>query len=555
MSLGGAVTRPRRASLTDRMPAWSSAAWWAIGAASAFVLLTLWWLTQDRAVPYGDAAEELWAAFLFRDHLLHADVRAIFDYPAFYPPYGLLLGGFLAAVGGVSRNAVVLGINLVCVPLLALSCYRVGRLVAGPRAGALAVVFALGSPLVIEQFHVFMIDAPQATAVAVSVWLILISERFSRLGPAALAGVVVGIGIGTKEQFPLYLAGLVVVVLVRGGWRNVRGLAAFAVPALVIGAPWYVHQADRLREIYNASQTGEGLLFPVPSLARPALLSVANLEWFGWATLNGLLFAPLAAFAAVGVGAAIWRLRRGGTRSSMVPELLGGLFGSWLLLTILTHKDLRYSLPMIVYLAVLGTAWIPGLDRLGRRLAIGALVVAVSATTLGMTFGVGGAIPDRLPGNLGAPDGVGVPPRDRVVVYSNHAYLVSGPRTNGGVFRLLQGLRQAGAHRVYWDPDASGPEHRDFNGSGLTVLARLAGMSVPTRIAQEVILPGYVLLLYQPIAPGSEPCVRFADGMGVSALVGVGTAAVQYCPGRGTLGRPIPVPQLGEGVGGMAPVR
>jgi hypothetical protein len=138
------------------------------------------------------------------------------------------------------------------------------------------------------------------------------------------------------------------------------------------------------------------------------------------------------------------------------------------------------------------------------------------------------------------------------VVYSNHDYLVSGPRTNGGVFRLLQGLRQAGAHRVYWDPAASGPEHRDFNGSGLTVLARLAGMSVPTRIAQEVILPGYVLLLYQPTAPGSEPCVRFADGMGVSALVGAGTAAVQYCPGRGTIGRPIPVPAISQGLGGTA---
>ncbi|MFL5818365.1 MAG: ArnT family glycosyltransferase [Conexibacter sp.] len=534
------------------MPAWSSAAWWAIGAASAFVLLTLWWLTQDRAVPYGDAAEELWAAFVFRDHLLHGDVGAIFDYPAYYPPYGIVLGGVVAALGGVSRNAVVLGTNLVCVPLLALSCYRIGRMVAGPLAGALAVVFALGSPLLIEQFHVFIIDAPEATIVAVSVWLILASERFGRLSTAALAGLVVGIGIGTKEQFPFYVVGLVLAVLLRGGWRNARGFAAFAGIALLVGSPWYIHQADLLGKIYSASRSGEGLLFPVPPLARPALLSTANFEWYGWATLNALLFAPLTAFAAVGVVTATWRVRRPSGRPTVVPELLGGLFGSWLLLTILTHKDLRYTLPMIVYLAVLGTAWIPGLDRLGRRLAIGALVVAVSATTLGMTFGVGGAIPDRMAGNLGTALGVGVPPRDRVVVYANHDYLVSGPRTNGGVFRLLQGLRQAGARKVYWDPAASGPEHRDFNGAGLTVLARMAGLSVPTRIAREVILPGYVLLLYQPITPGSEPCVRFGNGMGVSALVGAGTAAVQYCPDRGTIGSPIAVPAISQGLAGMA---
>jgi hypothetical protein len=551
MSLGGAIARPRRTSLADRVPAWSSAAWWAIGVATAFILLTAWWLTQDRAVPYGDAAEHLWAAFRFRDYLLDGDVRAIFDYPSFYPPYGLLLGGVVATVGGVSRNAVVLGVNLVCVPLLSLSCYRVGRMLAGPLAGALAVVFALGSPLVIEQFHVFMIDAPEATAVAVSVWLILASERFSKLGLAALAGLVVGIGLGIKEQFALYVAGLVVVVLIRGGWRNVRGFAAFAIPALAIGLPWYIHKADLLSQIYSASRSGEGLLFPVPELARPALLSVANLEWYGWATLNGLLFAPLAAFALVGVGVEVWRLRQRSARASVVPELLGGLVGSWLLLTILTHKDLRYALPTIAYLAVLGTAWVAALGGLARRLAIGALVVAVSATTLGMTFGVGGTIPARLPGNLGAPDGIGVPPRDRVVVYANHDYLVSGPRTNGGVLRLLQGLRQQGARRLYWDPAAAGPENPEFNGAGLTVLARVAGLSVPDRIAVGVILPRYVMLIYQPLVNRSGPCVRFDDGMGVWALIGAGSSAVEYCPGRGTVGPPFAVPDISARAGAV----
>lgn len=48
------------------------------------------------------------------------------------------------------------------VPLLALGCYHVGRLAFGRTAGALAVVFALGSPLLIEQFHVLMLEARQA---------------------------------------------------------------------------------------------------------------------------------------------------------------------------------------------------------------------------------------------------------------------------------------------------------------------------------------------------------------------------------------------------------
>jgi uncharacterized membrane protein YsdA (DUF1294 family) len=508
------------------------------------VLLTLWWLTQDHAVPSGDAAEELWAAFRFRDYLLEGDLGAIFDYPAFYPPYGLLVGGIASIVGGISRNAVVLGVNLVCVPLLAVSCYRIGRLVAGPRAGALAVVFALGAPLLIEQFHVFMVDAPEATLVALSVWLVLASERFRRPGIAALAGLAIGIGIGTKEQFPLYVAGLLAVVLARGGWRNTRGLAAFAGVALAIGTPWYIHNADFLKDIYSASQTGEGLLFPVPPLARPPFFSLDNVEWYGWATLNGLLFAPLAAFAAVGVASALWRMRRPDERAGVVPELLGGLFGSWLLLTILTHKDMRYSLPMIVYLAVLGTAWVARLERPARMVATAGLVAAVTGTTLGMTFGVGGAVPVRPPGNLGAARGVGVPPRDRVIVYENHNYLVAGPRHDGDMLRFLRGLKREGVRSVYWDPSMAGPEHEDFNGAGLSDLARIAGLSVAKRIAIEVILPGQTMLVYRPAPRGAHPCVRFQDGMGVSAMIGVGLRAFEFCPGIGAIGQQVAVPEI-----------
>ncbi|HEX7290693.1 MAG TPA: glycosyltransferase family 39 protein [Conexibacter sp.] len=545
MSLGGAIARPRSLGGRVQVPPWTAAAWWAIGATAAFVLLTLWWLTQDRAVPTGDAAEELWAALRFRDYLLEGDVGAIFDYPAFYPPYGLLLGGIVSIFAGISRDGVILGTNLVCVPLLALSCYRVGRLLAGPTAGALAVVFALGSPLLIEQFHVFIIDAPEAAIAAVAVWLVLASERFRRPGIAALAGLAIGIGTGTKEQFPLYVTGLLAVVLVRGGWRNVRGLAALAGVALAVGAPWYVHNSERLADIYNASQTGEGLLFPVPPLARPSFFTFANVEWYGWATLNGLLFAPLTAIAAIGVVSALWWMRRPSERAGVLPELLGGLLGAWLLLTILTHKDMRYALPLIGYLAVLGTAWIARLERRPRLVATAALGAAVVATTLGMTFGVGGPVPARPPGNLGAALGVGVPPSDRVIVYANHNYLVAGPRADGNMLGLLRDLERAGVRRIYWDPAKSGPENEDFNGSGLSVLARIAGMDVAKRIAAGLILPHYALLDYRPAPAGTYPCVRFRNGMGVWALLGAGGGgAVAYCPRTNTVSPPIPVPAI-----------
>lgn len=558
MSLGGAVTRRRGLRPRPRLPTWSAAGWSAIGLVAAFVLLTVWWLTQDTATPAGDAPEIMWASLRYGDYLLAGDVTAILDYPAYYPPYGMLFGALVSIVAGDHRNALVLGENLVCLSLLAVSCYQIGKRVAGSWAGVLAVAFALGSPLVIEQFHVFMLDPIVASLVAVSVWLIIVSDRFRRIGIAALAGIVVGIGLGTKEQFPLYLVGLVCVVLVRGGWRNGRGLAAFLILALLVGAPWYVHNIEILGAVWSASRTGEGLLFEVPPLARPPLLSIANVEWYGWATLNGLLFAPLTACALVGVVMAIAGLRRPSVRAGVVPELLGGLGGSWLLLTLLMHKDMRYTLPMIVYLAVLGTAWIVRLPRPARGLVAAGLAAAVVAATVGATFGVGGPVPVRPPGNLGAALGVGVPPRDRVIVYANHNYLVAGPRRDGNMLELLRGLNDAGISEVFWDPGISGPEHPDFNGSGLTMLARVAGMSVAKRIAEQAVLPGQGLLIYERPRRDWAPCLRFGSGMGVWVLVfpvdGRPDRAVPYCPGRGVIGPPMAVPRLEyTGVGVVEP--
>ena len=136
----------------------------------------------------------------------------------------------------------ILAENLVFATLLALGCYKVGRLAFSPLAGLLAVVFAFGSPLIAAQFHVFMTDAPEAAMVAVSVWLVIASEGFTKLRTCALAGVAVGLGMLTKEPFPIFVLGVGLVTLGRGGRRAWPGVVVFAAIALMIALPWYVHE-------------------------------------------------------------------------------------------------------------------------------------------------------------------------------------------------------------------------------------------------------------------------------------------------------------------------
>jgi 4-amino-4-deoxy-L-arabinose transferase-like glycosyltransferase len=525
--------RHTRRALRPRWDAWT---WGAIALTAAFVAISWWWVTQDRSVPSGDAGSHLYTAIKYRRLLADGDVSALWTHSGYYPPVTFLVGGLAALVGGVGVAAPVVGENLVYVPLLAVGCFCTGRLLGGARAGMLAVLFALGSPLVIEQFHVFMLDAPQAALVAVSVWLVLASRRFSRVGVAAVAGLAVGLGTASKEQFPIYVVGLLAVVLLRHrGWRNWRGILAFSAVAIVVAAPWYLASFSELGRF--ASSGGLGQVYVAPA-AKPSLVSWANLTWYGWAVLNGVLFAPLCAFAAVGVGHTLVRLRRHDRAASdgWAPELLGGLVGGWLGITLTPHHDMRYAMPLIVYLAVLGTAWIASLRRPARLVAAIALGLVVVAATLGATAGVGGEI--RIPPARQATADLqrrGVPPSDAIVLYSDHDFRVSAPRREDDVLAFMRALRREGVTGVSWEYGQSPFDDPVFDLQGVTLFARFAGLWAPEPTSPDLDAgrsdPHHAFLVRERSHGSEAPCMKLSDGTGIWVVQGDGRS---FCPARRT---------------------
>jgi len=528
----GATRTPSGArSVRLPVPRWSLPGWGAVAVTAGFVALTCWWLAVDRSVQYSDAAQDLFVALKFHEMLADGAFVAMLDYPNYYPPGIFVLGGLASLVGGRGATAPVLAQNLLFVPLLALACYRTGRMVAGSVAGLLAVVFALGTPLLIEQFHVFMLDAPQAALVAASVWLVLESGRFRRVGIAALAGVALGLGVETKELAPLYMLALVACVLARGeGWRQWRGLLAFAAAAFAVGSPWYLRHIDKWDSLLTAAGGGG----QVPVAASPSPFSLDGVTWYGWATLNSLLLAPLCAFAAIGVALAIVRVARSRATDDPTLELLVGLIGAWTVLTLMPHHDLRYTMPLTIFLAVLATAWIVRLARPARLAAIGLLLVVVAVAHAGATFGVGGTSERRLPGNRQAELGEGVPLRDRVVVYTNENFLVSRPHSEGDVLGLLRAVRASGVRTLYWE-DAIDESSPVFERIGVLAFATAVRLEMDYERADFRGLPGGAAVAIRATSlDRAPPCMRLYDGTGVWLRLGDPTVpgARDFCPLR-----------------------
>src|SRR4029077_1249532 len=164
-----------RSSTNARLPRvlvhplrWTTAAWGAISVTALFIGITCWWLSVDRHVPIYDAGLHLLLAIHTQEALRSGHLGEALSLTIPYPPFAYLVGALGITVGGVGVAPPIIAQNLIFVPLLAVGCYQIGKRVFGPSAGLLAVIFALGSPLAITQFHVFMIDAPESAMVAVS---------------------------------------------------------------------------------------------------------------------------------------------------------------------------------------------------------------------------------------------------------------------------------------------------------------------------------------------------------------------------------------------------
>jgi len=235
-------------------------------------------------------------------------------------------------------------------------------------------------------------------------------------------------------------------------------------------------------------------------------------------------------------------------------ELLLGCAGAWLALTLTVH-DIRYGMPLLPYLAVIGTGWIVNVRRPARLVAIAVLGVAVVANTLGVSFGDGHATSLAL---AGSPPTTQQKP-DRIEIFTTTGFLSGAPKRDGDVPGLLEALHRDGVENVGWN--LSQTEQPDFSWEGLIPLAEVAHLShallrrEPGETSRDVLSAltqtrsRSALLIHKAAAPYEPvPCTRLSDGTGIWVVRG-GTMIVGgrvqagpptlFCPWQNPHVRPI----------------
>ena len=511
--------------------------WWVAGATLFSFIVTIWWTTADNQVPDFDEGMHLTDAIVVHTEIASGHLTAPFSDWNNYPPLVHIVGAIGFLIAGLHESAALLAQSIFFLPMLAGGCYAAGTMAYGRRAGLLAALFALTAPMWVSEMHEFYVDPGEAAMVAASVGSILWSRRFERVGISALAGLICALGMLTKQTYVLFVAGVIVVVILRGGWRNWRGLLAFVAPGAAVALPWYVYHYGELSQLTQGA-TGTGIASGNSNAANgitPSRFSAANLSWYFWNLVNHQILAPLTLFFLAGTGFSLWRFARRRDPDDLTPELfVGGLVG-YLGITYVNLKDPRYSLSELVYVAVLATGWITQLRRpLLRRAAIGTFA-ALAATNFAMvSFGWGSAVSWTIPGPHAATSVNGA---RELTFFSPAGWVHSGPVRDGDLLGLIEALKRL--HFRYVEFDGGSANIPDFNQNGLGVLTIEAGLPEPPFGYNLALLTGRdaFVLRHFPVAGDPPPCQRMTDGSGVYVEVGnpVAEQFEQYqliCPGR-----------------------
>jgi hypothetical protein len=498
-----------------------------------FILISVWWQNADHRIPDGDYGKHLLIALGYYDVIKEGYLGNPFRQYNQYPPLTHLVGAYYSLfAGGPSIVRMVVGENLVFAPLLGFGCYWAGRVTFGRLAGVLAAAFALGTPMLIALFHDFMTDGPTAAMVAITVAAMLASDRFANARMAAVAGLLGGVGMYSRSTFPLFIAGLFLVMVMRGGWRNRKGLLLFLGVGFLIAGPWYILHFHDLQGLTNGTINPHQQPAWYDSTPYPSRTELFKYTWYGWAMINTQLYLPLVLFFVIGLVGLSFGWLRNRSPDSYVPELVVGGFVAYITTSLMTLQDPRYTIPAIVYVAVLGTGWITRLRVRSLRLAVAALLVGIVVinTTQTNKDWPGWHTVINLPNAKPNPIYQG-----SLTVFQSYGYIISQPEPSPVrdlLLRFMKGIKRDGATSVVFD--GSSLNSGGYNLNSLTMIARLAGLQVPGYWTSLVTTPQIVWVyrtspddarhaLGNPHGAGAPFCLAspgFSDGTGLYVIPG-----------------------------------
>jgi 4-amino-4-deoxy-L-arabinose transferase-like glycosyltransferase len=225
------------------------------------------WLAANATSTGWDRPKQLLYLLTYDGILKHVDARSLFHAVTFndgkwsyYPPLFHFTALSLQRLLGLSEDVAAMT-NVIYMAILLLSVYGIGDRMFGKRAGLLASCLVSLFPMSFSLARYFYLDYALTAAVALSVYLLLLTDGFESKKYSLLFGLSLGLGMLIKWLLVFFLLGPLCVILLRSpviqdlrrklarpslDWR---WLGISAMVGLLVTLLWYLPNRDGVTEL------------------------------------------------------------------------------------------------------------------------------------------------------------------------------------------------------------------------------------------------------------------------------------------------------------------
>ena len=301
----------------------------------------------------------------------------------YYPPLDVTVWAVFHRLLGPSRSSIPAATALWYLPGLLAMFALAKRAAGGSVAGLFTCALTLVAPHIAFYFRVPSYEVSMAAMEMVVLWGLVASERFYKLGPLLIAAVAFAAGMLMKWTFVASVAGIAVFALADAVWfglkrrkidigpffigRQIFNAAAFAVLAVALAAPWYLFVLSwpKIASNWPTDPTAGGLF--------------TQAFWYLAALYEKILSPPLT----VAFAACVPLMFLG--KSKRVPAaLLASFLGTYAVLSIIPHKELRYGTVLVPYCALVIALGLANLaERFGNRAKVFAVAAGIALLSCG----------------------------------------------------------------------------------------------------------------------------------------------------------------------------
>ncbi len=292
---------------------------------------------------------------------------------SYRPPLITFLSLPIFKLFGASQKAVSFGIGIYSLFVVLFTTYLLAKELYSERAGLLSAFILSGLPIIFGHSRTCMSDLLLAGWVTFSILLMIQAEAFISLKFVIPLGMVIGLGLLTRINYPLYVLGPFIYTVVKSASKNRKtyiNLVLIILIAFSICLLWYLPNAFKTLDEYI--KIGQfRLVYRIKidyMLARDTL----SIDWLGFVCV--ILF-----FLAL--------LRQNRLRQPRMSLFLVWIAIPYFILLFMEFKNPRFIIPILPALAIIDSFYILNIRRaLYRRVMIVFIVFLSLVQTIFISY-------------------------------------------------------------------------------------------------------------------------------------------------------------------------